>query len=183
MNNLVGKTALRFVWGLLTWVGYNLISVLILQTLGYFLVPLVILLRRKEISYVTGKEIINAPRWLWLWGNDEDGLDPDWYRTATSGWNKYVRMWVWAAWRNPVNNLRFLKPLHPPPVIGKVKYESYKVRGYTIWFIWQGWATRLVIITPSNKWLTVGWKYWIDDATVECTDWRRFGVGFGTRYA
>lgn len=44
------------------------------------------------------------PRLFWLWDNDEDGITPAWYNPQATLWRAYV----WTAWRNSVNNLRFL---------------------------------------------------------------------------
>lgn len=46
------------------------------------------------------------PRWAWIWDNDEDGVDPDWYRAAHPTWSPPFREFMWTAIRNPVNNLR-----------------------------------------------------------------------------
>ena len=168
----------RLTYSPFLWLAYNLVT-LVLQVVGFLLVPIAIWKAVPTISPITGKAIVTAPRWLWLFGNDEDGYNPEWYEVYELTWPWWWRQWVWAAWRNPVNNLRFVTWLHPPPVVGKVHYRTY----WRFTFLWQGWATRLVWISPKGHWLTVGWKYWIDDATVPCTDWRRFGVGFGTRWA
>jgi len=74
------------------------------------------------------------PRWTWLWQNEEDQGAPRWYETRFpdgSPWlrirlgenmggydpdtlfvfarhNKWVRQWKYSAFRNPVNNHRFL---------------------------------------------------------------------------
>src|SRR5690348_12306007 len=60
--------------------------------------------------------------WLfWLWNNLEDGIDglrggdPAQYRWAkeTAGYSTQKRIWIWAARRNPVDNLRFVPVLNP----------------------------------------------------------------------
>jgi hypothetical protein len=40
-----------------------------------------------------------------LWGNKTDPVPPKWYRPGQPEW---LRDYVWRAWRNPVNNLRYL---------------------------------------------------------------------------
>ena len=173
----------RLAWALLTFIVYDVLSFVLLIVPGYFIVPVAILFRVMEMSPITqgGPPIVNAPFLLWLWGNDEDGYEPEWYVKATPTWNRYVRMWVWAAWRNAANNLRFVKALHPPPVVGEVQ----AITRYRSWgrveLVWQGLFCRLNIYTP--KWeFRIGWKYELWDATQPCTDWRRFGCGFGTRF-
>lgn len=39
------------------------------------------------------------PHWAWLWFNDQDGYGP-----SPGWWGAYS----WLAWRNPVNNFRFV---------------------------------------------------------------------------
>lgn len=173
---------LRLIWWFATALTYNAVSILLLQTLGYVLVPLAILFRQQQTSYVTGEPIVNAPGWLWLYGNDEDGLDPPWYQTANPTWSPWLRMWVWAAWRNPVNNLRFIKSLHPPPRVGGVKLITFG----PCKMLYQDWACNLLIPIdrwfPSYQWYYIGWKYWLYDLEVTdySGDWRRFGCGFGS---
>ncbi len=53
-----------------------------------------------------------APRWAWLiYGNDEDGIDGSpGFIVAYRHLPRWFRVLVWSAWRNPVNNLRFVFP-------------------------------------------------------------------------
>lgn len=57
-------------------------------------------------------------KWMWLWDNEEDGnngyavLESGAYKnrnwvTQTSNWGAWRTRYVWSAWRNSVNNLRF----------------------------------------------------------------------------
>ena len=172
--------AIRMLWALATFIVYNAIT-LVLQVIGFVLVPVAIWLSIEEVSFITGRTIRNAPRWLWLWGNDEDGYDPLWWIIARKDWKPFRRMWVWAAFRNPVNNLRFIKALHPPPVVGKIKQEEWHPSWGTIQLVWQGLFCRLNIYTENWE-LRMGWKYEVWDIVTPCKDWRRFGVGFGTRF-
>lgn len=172
--------ALRIIWAWLTFIVYNAMT-LVLQIIGFVFVPVAIWLSVEEVSPVTGRTIRNAPKWLWLWGNDEDGYDPLWWIIARKEWRPFRRMWIWAAFRNPVNNLRFIKCIHPPPIKGKV---TVIVR-YHAWGRWelvyQGWACRMNFY--AKRWeFRIGWKYETWDVAVACKDWRRFGVGFGTRF-
>ena len=154
-----------------------LFATLPFTVIGFFIVPIAILFRKPDVS-LEGKLIVNAPRWLWLWGNDEDGYEPAYYVAMTPEWNRYVRMWVWAAWRNSFNNIRFIRWLSPPPVVDEIKFWQ----SGRLYIIWQGLYTRFVYITSMGHWLTLGWKYWIDDSVNPCRDIRRFGVGFGCNY-
>ncbi len=147
-----------------------------LTVLGFFLVPLAILFRRSEVSPITGALIVNAPSWLWLWGNDQEGLLPEWYRIYRPTWPWWFRAWEWAAWRNSANNLRFVRPWNPPLVPENVE----KLDSEWLTVMWDGWRHRAIVYTDKAVFL-FGWKldvtYWPDEAT----DWRKYGVGFGFR--
>lgn len=169
------RIAFRVLWCLTFALIHEVVFYLTLFPLGLILTPLAILMAREQVSPITGHQILNAPRCLWLFGNDEDGFAPAWYSQYRADLNPAVRMFVWGAWRNPVNNLRFVRWLYAPPVLGQVRMVEW--RGWLV--LWQGWRTR--IVSPGWK-LTVGFKYQPEDVTQACTDWRRFGVGFGIRY-
>lgn len=60
-------------------------------------------------------------RWMWLYCNEEDGIDglrggdqdQAWWGADTQGWSQWRRIFVWSALRNSVNNLRFVPVLSP----------------------------------------------------------------------
>lgn len=103
-------------------------------------------------------------RWAWIFDNSEDGVDgcpilasgalknPNWIG-ATYGWSTWRRRWVWSAWRNSVNNLRFTaigrSPDYPDPPKGEF---AYLTAGVKFWLC--------VPITTSSPWreLWLGWK-------------------------
>ncbi|MCC7462084.1 MAG: hypothetical protein IT480_06425 [Gammaproteobacteria bacterium] len=169
-------TALRFCWAVLTWIAYEVVF-LPLVLLGPFVVPVAIRYRVWRTSAITGRLIATAPRALHLWGNEEDGYAPDSYGDARRTWSLWRRMFTWAAIRNPVGNLRFVRALHPPPQPWRIRI----LRGRYWVLIWQGAFYRLEL-SHGRWWLGIGWKYRESDATaVAPDDWRRFGVGFGLR--
>ena len=164
---------LRLTWATLTWVTYQ-VAVIPLWLLGWIATPLAIWFGQWERSPITGARIYNAPQWLWLWGNDEDGLDPVWYRVANPTWSPFKRMLIWNAWRNSVNNLRCIKWLHPAPVASRIRC----VRWSNGWLCWQGVLYCLQVQTPWAE-VTVGWRYYPEDAQgVDPSDWRCWGTGF-----
>ena len=148
--------ALRLTWAIATFVVYQLVMIP-LWLLGWVAVPLAIKFGQWERSAMNGALIYNAPAWLWLWGNDEDGLDPVWYRVANPTWSPFKRQLIWAAWRNSVNNVRCIKWLHPAPVAERIRF----VRWGDSWLCWQG-----VLYYPE------------DVKGVDPTDWRCWGTGF-----
>jgi len=173
---------LRLTWAALTWVTYQ-VAVIPLWLLGWIATPLAIRYGQWERSPITGAWIYNAPRWLWLWGNDEDGLDPAWYQLANPTWGPFKRMLIWNAWRNSVNNLRCVLWLHPAPVAERIRCICWAggtdggwLRGG--WLCWQG---VLYCIQLQTRWgeFTCGWRYYPEDAQgVDPSDWRCWGCGF-----
>jgi hypothetical protein len=86
----------------------------VLFLVGLVVVAVAIPFRVPGVSVSDGRPIVNLPRWAWLFGNDYDGLLGDkrgkWATLTPFGWpvTSYGAMYVWAALRNPVNNMRQL---------------------------------------------------------------------------
>ncbi len=93
---------------------------LILILLGLPIVAAAIPFRHLALSVSDNRPILVLPAWAWLWSNDFDGLTGDkrgWWADNTPfglNVNDWFSMWVWAAWRNPVNNLRRVPGLSCP---------------------------------------------------------------------
>lgn len=94
--------------GWLYWLLYQLTS-LVLTVLGWPLIAVLAALRLwtdKAVYWDFKRRIVWAWRGGWLtyvWSNDEDGICPN---QVITPW----RAWLWSAWRNPANNLRFALP-------------------------------------------------------------------------
>lgn len=105
-------------------------SNLVLVPLGFIAVAVGIPFRVKDLSVSDGRSIVNLPRWLWLFGNDHDGLTGDkrgkWATLAPFGTdvNNPFNMWWWAAVRNPVNNKRELSLWSAPVTGSKITYTG-----------------------------------------------------------
>lgn len=90
---------------------------------GLVMVALAIPFRVPTVSLSDGRDIVNLPRWAWLWGNDFDGLLGDkrgwWAANTPFGWavDSFIAMYWWAAIRNPANNMRLLS-LFSAPIAG-----------------------------------------------------------------
>lgn len=102
--------------------------------LGLCIVALAIPFRVPSLSASDGRPIENLPRWAWLFGNDYDGLLGDkrswWVENTPFGLavESYLAMWLWAAVRNPVNNLRLVPGLSCPVSECTITYSgSYTV--------------------------------------------------------
>lgn len=142
---------------------------------GFFLVPLAILFKQPGRS-VTGYPVMNAPRWLWLWGNDQDGLCADWYHTDHMNRPWWLNAYIWSAWRNPANNLRFVRWLNPSY---KVKQAlSLYIIGDRVTILRYKWFYRVMILFPK-RFLLAGWKFPMPGD--DYLPWQDYGLGFGIR--
>lgn len=101
------------------------LSNIVLVLTGFIMVAIAIPFRVKDYSESDGREIVNLPKWAWLWGNDYDGLLGDgrgwWAANTPFGLpvDSYISMYTWAALRNPANNKRLLS-WYSVPVVGSV---------------------------------------------------------------
>jgi hypothetical protein len=96
---------------------------LILVILGVVLVPIGLLFKKKDFTKpvvikVGGVNLYyrpfnyKMPNWLWIYGNDEEGLMSNfkpWWDSQKGQADSFWSMYKWAVFRNPVNNLRFTK--------------------------------------------------------------------------
>lgn len=109
------KALFQFIWQFVA-------NVLFVLT-GLLMVAIAIPFRVKGISVSDGRPIVNLPRWAFPWGNDFDGLEGDkrlWWAQNTPfklPVDHFISMYVWAAIRNPANNMRMMD-LFQAPVVG-----------------------------------------------------------------
>lgn len=104
----------------------QLIVTIIVVILAQVIVPLAVWFLPIRWRYSKRQELRGAfidvfPSFLWLFGNEEDGVSGPYTSTSRSTqrwiakmWNKplWYRRISWTAWRNPVSNERWLyKPL------------------------------------------------------------------------
>jgi hypothetical protein len=170
-------TALRFAWAILTWTVYQVVT-LPLDIAGLFLVPIAIWRGQTITSPVTGKQIFTAPTWMWLYGNDQEGYDAPLTYTLHPYLPDFLRRYCWAALRNRVNNLRFIKCIHPPPNPLRIKF----VRGWNWWLCWQGPLYGFRYNKRNGAAVKIGWRYDPDDIHgIRYDDWRKYGCGFTFR--
>lgn len=133
---------LRRIYPLLDWVYrviaafFELFLLLVVRVflilVGLPLVAIAIPFARPGLSLSDGRQILNLPRWAWLFGNDYDGLLGDkrlWWRDNCDALvflglrpllrkfgmrldplrvDSWVACFWWSAIRNPVNNLRLV---------------------------------------------------------------------------
>lgn len=116
------------------------------------------------------------PNWAWLWDNAEDGINgPEWYRLSYAPNHpiakKFPRFW-WLAFRNPVNNLRFLFKIPTPEAVKTAEWSwegpmepniarknSLKQIGRYRWHGWkcEFWYIRILTETRHFR-IRIGWK-------------------------
>lgn len=72
---------------------------------GLVLVPLGIATQYMSLD---GWDRKHWPEVLWLWGNAEDGVNPQWWQDRHPSWPHWWQAFVWLAIRNPFNNSRYL---------------------------------------------------------------------------
>lgn len=168
------KAVLLLAWAVPTWIVYQLINVP-LMLLGLLIVPVAIAFLRERVSPITGKPIVDAPAWLWPWGNSEDGYDPLWYWIARPRWSRFRRMYTWAAIRNSVNNLRWVPILNP-----KLNPARICAVGGMHWSLaWQGPYVSLELFFEAFS-AVCGWRVYARDMgrPAVAGDWRVHGTGF-----
>lgn len=150
--------------------GVVLLNIL-LMIVGLFVLPVAILFKaykRRESQQYPGWLVES---WTWrvmrLWGNEEDGIDGDplragnigiknvnWFQD-TKAWPQWRRIFVWSAWRNSVNNLRFTA-IGRSPV-----YDVNPVDNFNKAFLTNGikfWAQYPLSKGAPYRVLWLGWK-------------------------
>jgi len=110
-----------------------------------------------------------TPWLLGLWSNEEDGIDglrggdpnQDWWAEKTKNLSPQMRIWKWAALRNPVDNLRFVPILNPriePSKVHFVGLDHEPAEGEGGWyFAWQGLYSCIRYETKQFR-IWLGWK-------------------------
>ena len=112
--------------------------------------------------------------WMYPYQNEEDGIDglrrgaleQAWWYNETRELSVIDRIWRWSAWRNSVNNLRFMPwfscQIDSPKVRSIGTARNDQVPG---WFlVWQG--AYAGFYRQGATWLVhIGWELRPDDAT------------------
>jgi len=119
---------------------------IVLQVVGFFL--LVVPAAQKSWHEIVAPENrvpgtkINV--WtnplLWLWSNDENGVTAD----GTS----FAQVWYWTAWRNPVDNFKYLWWTQRQG--GPFIHRNFTFRG-TLRYIQFGWNSSGYIVGSLGK--------------------------------
>lgn len=130
------KPLIRLPIDLLLWAAY-LVVLVPLWILG---IPICYILARKrawvERDSPYFKDAAGNPRkllqwkpaWGWLYGNLEDSIaGPQWWKDRIEGVDLRKEAFLWSAWRNPVNNLRFLPFINPVPDPKRVRWVGNSI--------------------------------------------------------
>lgn len=165
---------LRFTFGLVTWILYTFLLVpfyvagLIIVPWGYFKG-----LKSAPSNVLPSPTILAnpAPAWMWLWSNQEDGWTDNQPLQATKSVSEFLRVFYWAAIRNPVDSMRFVKWLMPPQKAASVRWQTQGA--FTL--VWQGWRSRM-IYTGTAYTLWWGWHYY--PQAQDAVGWSAYGPGF-----
>lgn len=104
----------------ISWVVWAAIR-LVMVVIGFFVVAVALPFRTYEPVTDPDKQayperkIVHLPKWAWLWDNDAEGMMSWMDEWPEMCWNgkpdSFLSMWQWAAWRNPANNMRFVRGL------------------------------------------------------------------------
>lgn len=151
--------------------GMVLLNIL-LMVLGLFVIPVAILFKAYGREWSTEYLGWSVMVWNWswlqsLWGNEEDGIDgdpipvsgpvgiknPNWFND-TKDWSQFRTIFVWSAWRNSVNNLRFTaigrSPVYAESLADNFN-KAFLTKGFKFWaqyplskgapyrVLWLGW--------------------------------------------
>ena len=163
--------------------------------------PICYVLARREAwvlrpsKYFAGRTVTAwGPRWAELWGNWEDGVvGPQWWKQQHPDRPDWWLAFVWSAWRNPTNNLRFV-----PVLTVKIDPARIRYRGnsddparngldrksiewsYTWHGVYSGLAWRWQITASHHASVRIGWKLLPKDRNgVAAEDYRSIRCPFG----
>lgn len=121
---------------------------------------------RSRRSRYFGRDVMQFPSLFWLWNNAEDGVDglrggdpaQQWWADKTAGWSPQKRIFVWAAFRNPVDSLRWVPILNPQLVVRDVRFvgmDHEPAKGENGWYF--AWMGIYSCIRVERR----GWRFWL----------------------
>jgi hypothetical protein len=160
---------------IIIWFVEMLVSVP-LYVLGFPLCLIMAVLKKYSVQYSPyyDREIVRWNyKWMFIWDSPEDGVigNVRWNVTHKN-WPIWFRVFVWTAWRNPTNGLRFLSPFGFKINPAKVKFYSncYDVddfrtlpKKFILWsYAWQGlrsgFHAKIFVAETWHLNFRIGWK-------------------------
>lgn len=152
---------LRAAWGMAYFLQLSLLKLLLLDSAG-LLVTFINIWAQRPV--------------FWLWWNDEDGPDPQWWKDRNPTWSEFRRQYWWLAVRNRTDNLQFTG-FSPPPK----NVDSRTLPNGAI-VCWMGWRTYVWTPLPAwCRWSQISYGhtlYSIDNVRI-LPPIREKGCGFG----
>jgi hypothetical protein len=148
------------VWQLLSLL-VSAVGVVILLPLAYF--QLWETRPGKSVMFGTAPVVAWRGGWLTLlWSNEEDGVTgADWYRKIHANRKPWLNAYLWSAWRNAANGMRWL-----PGAAFLVDKQKLSVRkttsgyiathGFRQCVVWKGWRFGWLIAADA----ATGWRSW-----------------------
>jgi len=158
-----------------------LLRVALLAILALIGIPIIWMLARHSMCRPTRSKrfdriVLQFAPAFWLWNNDEDGVDglrgddpaQQWWADKTAGWSPQKRIFVWSAFRNPVDSLRWVPLLNPklePSRVRSIGMSHEPDKGENGWYY--AWLSgTLYSCIRFERWgcrLWLGWKLKPDD--------------------
>lgn len=134
----------------LRFAGFQLLSMAVTVTGWVLLLPLAYL---DVTRYDKATQQWHWPRVFWPWDNDIDGLCPEWWQRAHPSWSQERLMYVWAAWRNPAENVGAIRGARLPG--GPIVLKQFAIRGKLFYAKagWQGSTGQIVMSAGAGR----GW--------------------------
>jgi len=131
----------------LRWAGVQAASWLVLFPIGVVLLLPLSLLRlwhtAPSLEYNYDVTVWNGGKLTWLWGNEEDGVLPSDRNHYLVGKPDWLRAYLWSAWRNSTNNVRFAASIKGGAWLQVRRWGWYFQAGYrpdTGWPVWSAGA-------------------------------------------
>lgn len=165
---------MTLVWRVLLSLPFWLVRVVLLLVLATLGIPIVWILSRQGMCWPTRSKhfdyriVLQFAPFFWLWTNDEDGVDglrggdpaQQWWADKTTGWSPQKRIFVWSAFRNPVDSLRWVPLLNPKLDTTRVRFigmDHEPAKGETGWyFAWLA-GTPYSCIRVERR----GFRFWL----------------------
>lgn len=168
---------LRALTGTPVWLAYILLMTPLIL-LGFPLVWIATWSNRmsmRDSAEFPGRRVLSFPDWLWLWSNEEDGIDGTasgfWPAQLVGSWAEAKQVLTWSAWRNSVGNARWTRLFGMTVDNTAVIYAGggqygldilQKLNGALLktgpYFARQGWRCELRFPWNATHFCWIGWR-------------------------
>lgn len=184
--------SLRILSSVLLWFLFSCLRT-VLIVMGWVLIPISLAFKAYAFreSSITGRTRLQWTwKLMWAWSNEEDGIYAGEEFPDAPFW---FRILYWTAFRNPVNNLRYVPWISCSVKPDKIKYigtfdlpqiKLYDTKVPQWFFCWQGLYSCFYWQFYIGKQLYriwVGWKLYPTDI-FGVTEYRKHGAGFANQF-